>query len=558
MSARHLGQRVAAEELAGRAVEHRKACNMLDEVRLAAGRAGEDPLPDEERRPERPTVNVRAPEHAPVLGRDGAHPAQIRRADIEHAVCQNGRRLHPRSPEEVLPQPLAVCEGERKEAAAPVADEDPVPGDERLVLDLRSRVVFPDLLAGGAIEGIDEVIGAAEEDALAGDRRPAAHPAAGREAPPPRSARRVDGVKPAVRRAGIDDAAFENRLRTVPVPVEDRRVSEQARGARIPEVVAPDLLAVWAAEPEEIAVVAGEEHGVRGHQRGAEDRAPGGERPDELSCPGVDRVEDAAGRADVHLALEDRRRGIDLAIETSLPGRRRSGRDVGDRSDSRKLGGALEGRRAVRPGVMSFEPVALEPQRKGKLVDQDLLRLAPHGARRLDGEVVCDRLGQKELERTLGVAPEVEPDLDLLPLRSDGAEPQALDRIAGGSRSVGHEDRQQQREQWSHRGLLVDGEIRRGQASGFGRLDSMLSACHDCAMANLQVKNLPDALHQRLRDYAQKHHRTISDIALKAIEREMARYEWREKLSQRPSTDLGESAASLLEQERQQRESDLA
>lgn len=77
-------------------------------------------------------------------------------------------------------------------------------------------------------------------------------------------------------------------------------------------------------------------------------------------------------------------------------------------------------------------------------------------------------------------------------------------------------------------------------------------------MANLQVKNLPESLHQRLRRYAQKHRRTISDIALEALEREMARHEWREKLSQRPATDLGDSAASLLEQERQQRENDLA
>ncbi len=77
-------------------------------------------------------------------------------------------------------------------------------------------------------------------------------------------------------------------------------------------------------------------------------------------------------------------------------------------------------------------------------------------------------------------------------------------------------------------------------------------------MANLQVKNLPDALHQRLRHYAQKHHRTISDIALEAIEREMARCEWHEKHSQRPTTDLGDPAASLLEQERQQREKELA
>jgi plasmid stability protein len=81
-------------------------------------------------------------------------------------------------------------------------------------------------------------------------------------------------------------------------------------------------------------------------------------------------------------------------------------------------------------------------------------------------------------------------------------------------------------------------------------MDNILRACHHHAMANLQIKNLPDALHQRLLDYAQKHHRTISDIALAAIEREMARYDWHEKLSQRPATDLGGSAASLLEQER--------
>jgi len=77
-------------------------------------------------------------------------------------------------------------------------------------------------------------------------------------------------------------------------------------------------------------------------------------------------------------------------------------------------------------------------------------------------------------------------------------------------------------------------------------------------MANLQVKNLPDALHQRLRHYAQQHNRTISDIALVAIEREMGRHEWHERFSQRPGTDLGTSAASLLEEERRQRVRELA
>jgi plasmid stability protein len=85
----------------------------------------------------------------------------------------------------------------------------------------------------------------------------------------------------------------------------------------------------------------------------------------------------------------------------------------------------------------------------------------------------------------------------------------------------------------------------------------MLAACHNHAMANLQVKNLPDDLHQRLRLYAQKHHRTISDIVLAAIEREMTRVEWHENFSKRSAADLGDSAASLLEQERLQRERDL-
>jgi len=76
-------------------------------------------------------------------------------------------------------------------------------------------------------------------------------------------------------------------------------------------------------------------------------------------------------------------------------------------------------------------------------------------------------------------------------------------------------------------------------------------------MANLQVKNLPEPLHARLRRYAREHHRTISDVALTALEREMNRCEWYERLAQRPTTDLGVSASSLLEEERSQRQREL-
>ena len=76
-------------------------------------------------------------------------------------------------------------------------------------------------------------------------------------------------------------------------------------------------------------------------------------------------------------------------------------------------------------------------------------------------------------------------------------------------------------------------------------------------MANLQVKNVPDTLHQRLRRYAQEHKCTLSEVVLIALERELARREWHARLAQRSTTDLAVSAASLLAQERQQREQDL-
>lgn len=82
----------------------------------------------------------------------------------------------------------------------------------------------------------------------------------------------------------------------------------------------------------------------------------------------------------------------------------------------------------------------------------------------------------------------------------------------------------------------------------------MLQASHVHDMANLQVENIPDTLHRRLRRYAQEHKCTLSDVVLIALESEFARCEWRERLAQRPTTDLGISAASLLEQERKQRE----
>ena len=73
-------------------------------------------------------------------------------------------------------------------------------------------------------------------------------------------------------------------------------------------------------------------------------------------------------------------------------------------------------------------------------------------------------------------------------------------------------------------------------------------------MANLQVKNIPDSLHERLRRHARENNCTISAAVLTAVERELVRWEWRKRLTQRPKTDLGIEAAALLMEERSQRE----
>ena len=65
-------------------------------------------------------------------------------------------------------------------------------------------------------------------------------------------------------------------------------------------------------------------------------------------------------------------------------------------------------------------------------------------------------------------------------------------------------------------------------------------------MAHLQVKNVPDSLHERLRRFARETDRTLSAAVLAAVERELASWEWRRRLAQRPETDLGVDAATLL------------
>lgn len=69
-------------------------------------------------------------------------------------------------------------------------------------------------------------------------------------------------------------------------------------------------------------------------------------------------------------------------------------------------------------------------------------------------------------------------------------------------------------------------------------------------MGNLQVKNMPDDLHERLRLHARENHCSISAIVLAAVERELARRDWRKHLARRPKTNPGMEASALLMKER--------
>ena len=59
-------------------------------------------------------------------------------------------------------------------------------------------------------------------------------------------------------------------------------------------------------------------------------------------------------------------------------------------------------------------------------------------------------------------------------------------------------------------------------------------------------------LHERLRKHARARKRTIGEVVLAAVEHELERQEWSERFATRPETDLGTTAAALLEEARRE------
>ena len=77
-------------------------------------------------------------------------------------------------------------------------------------------------------------------------------------------------------------------------------------------------------------------------------------------------------------------------------------------------------------------------------------------------------------------------------------------------------------------------------------------------MANLQVKNVPEPLHRKLRAHAKRRGQTVRDVVLDAVTREIDRLEFRARLAKRAPVDLGRPAARTLEELRAEHEGDVA
>lgn len=76
-------------------------------------------------------------------------------------------------------------------------------------------------------------------------------------------------------------------------------------------------------------------------------------------------------------------------------------------------------------------------------------------------------------------------------------------------------------------------------------------------MANLQVKNVPETLYRRLKRQVRAQNSTLSEFVLSALERELDRSAFHQRLAVRPRSDLGVSASSLLEEARRERSEEL-
>ena len=76
-------------------------------------------------------------------------------------------------------------------------------------------------------------------------------------------------------------------------------------------------------------------------------------------------------------------------------------------------------------------------------------------------------------------------------------------------------------------------------------------------MANLQVKNVPDAVYRKIQRHAKRQGSTIRDIVLSAVLREIGRTEFQERLAKRDPVALKEPAGRTIDAIRAEREAEI-
>ena len=74
----------------------------------------------------------------------------------------------------------------------------------------------------------------------------------------------------------------------------------------------------------------------------------------------------------------------------------------------------------------------------------------------------------------------------------------------------------------------------------------MLRACYLHAMANLQVKDVPDDVHRRLRECARRRGKSLRGLVLEALGKELTYDEFQRQLQSRSRVRLSRPAGEVL------------
>ncbi|MBV8356408.1 MAG: hypothetical protein JO189_00515 [Deltaproteobacteria bacterium] len=82
----------------------------------------------------------------------------------------------------------------------------------------------------------------------------------------------------------------------------------------------------------------------------------------------------------------------------------------------------------------------------------------------------------------------------------------------------------------------------------------MLEACYSHAMANLQVKDVPEDVHRRLRECARRRGKSLRDLVLEAIGKELSHDEFERRLQSRSRVRLSRPAGEVVAEVRAERE----